>query len=453
MDKIVIIPLIISAVLLTRRSPKEVFVLVFLPSLTLLPTYYSTELVKGTPELYFYTAAILPVLAVWAYRGGESYSFHWMDAVVLAYILMVFYGQLVNSDYKKAQKVLFNNMMGISIPYIMVKSFCKDQETMIKLLLMMTVLGAIVAFVNMWEFRMFINIFDEYLRRIWPGSVMWDSGFVMTRWGFKRAFGPFSHPIVAGYVFSLIAPISIWCYFHKHYTNRNFGRVVVCLNAIGVMISISRAPMMGFIFGLMIIIYGWSRNKAVILSVMSIVLAVALMLAIPKFIMYMSVTRSTAETPDQRNIAYRKEMWESYVEVAMERPYVGWGRFSVPSVRGMKSIDSEYLGVALSSGIVALCLYLVFLLGMLIRMLHYVFGRGYDDPWACLVWCIVAGWTSAIFSQATVYSGAQSVQYLFMLGGIGHTIIIASQKGLLSEKSQVDDIPLIDHRFNFKRTL
>jgi hypothetical protein len=109
MDKIILLPLIISAAMLISREPKDVFILVFLPSLTLLPTYFDVELVSGTPELYFWSAALLPILAAWMLRGFEGYHLHWMDLVILGYLLSIFYGQWANSDYKKSQKLLFTN--------------------------------------------------------------------------------------------------------------------------------------------------------------------------------------------------------------------------------------------------------------------------------------------------------------------------------------------------------
>jgi O-antigen ligase len=211
--------------------------------------------------------------------------------------------------------------------------------------------------------------------------------------------------------------------------------------------------MLGFFMGLIIIYYGWSQNKAAILSVLLILSAVVLMVAIPKFIEYASVTRSTAETEDQRNVAYRKEMWEAYMEVVLERPYLGWGRFSVPSVKGMKSIDSEYLGVALASGLPALGFYLIFLFGMLIRLLRFAFPKAHDDPMARLAWCLISGWLSAIFSQATVYSGAQTIQYFFMLGAIGQVLITSGQSHQYSLESN-NLSPITDEQpFRFVRII
>jgi len=453
MDKIIVLPFIISAALLVSREPRDVFILVFLPVLTLLPTYFDVELVSGTPELYFWSAALIPILLAWVLRGFEGYSLHWMDLVILGYLLSIFYGQWVNSDYKQAQKLLFNNLMAIFFPYLLVRAFCEDRETLIKMIRMMTFLGAFIAVFNAIEFRIFTNYFDEILRRLWPSSVMWDIGMVLSRWGFKRALGPFSHPISAGYFFSLITPLAIWCYYQSLYRNKKIGRLVIFLNVLGLIVAISRAPMLGFFMGLVIIYYGWSLNKAAIMSIVLLVSAVVLMVAVPKFIEYASVTRATAESEDQRNVAYRKEMWEAYTEVVLERPFRGWGRFSVPAVKGMTSIDSEYLGVALTSGLPALVFYLLFLFGMLYRLLRFA-GRGaHDDPRVRLAWCLIAGWVSAIFSQATVYSGAQTVQYLYMLGAVGQVLILSTRSHALSSRANAARTEIAEQPFQFVRVL
>ena len=124
MDKIILLPFVASAALLISRKPRDVFILVFLPCLTLLPTYFDVEIIGGTPELYFWSAALIPILAAWGLQGGKGYQLHWMDLVILTYLLCIFYGQWANSDYKKAQKLLFNNMMAIFVPYFLVRAFC-----------------------------------------------------------------------------------------------------------------------------------------------------------------------------------------------------------------------------------------------------------------------------------------------------------------------------------------
>ena len=451
MDKIILLPLVISALLLATRAPREVFILSFLPAVTFFPPYFNVKVVGGIPELYFWSAALIPIIAVWAVNGFDGYESHWIDFFVFAYIVTIFLAQWSNSTYKISQKIIFNNMMGIWFPYILARSYAVDRTALISLIRAMTIAGAFVAFFNALEFRMFINHFDKHLRLLWPTYVVWDTGMVMSRWGFKRALGPFSHPIVAGYVFALISPLAIWCQNQGHYATKRKGQIIVGLNILGIFVSISRAPIIGFLLGLAVIYYGWNKNKATILTVVGTTGILLLMVIVPKFIDYISVTRATATTEAQRNVAYRKEMWEAYIDVVMERPYAGWGRFSVPSVRGIKSIDAEYLGVALASGVIALSFYLVFLFGMLIRMILYAQRTAHDDPWGRLAWCLIAGWVCAIFSQATVYSGAQSVQYLYMLGGVGQILILTHPRTETTPKAS--ESPIRQHRFGFSRTL
>ena len=221
----------------------------------------------------------------------------------------------------------------------------------------------------------------------------------------------------------------------------------------GIFVSISRAPIMGFLMGLGIIYYGWSNKKVPIAIFYSIMLSVVLLGSLPKIISYVNVTRVTAKTTDQRNVAYRKEMWEAYIDIVRERPVLGWGRFTVPSIRGMKSIDSEYLGVALASGIIALTCYLIFLFGMLIRLFRFAISKGHDDPAGRLAWCLIAGWGSAVFSLGTVYAGGQSVHLLFILGGMGQVLILSAIKEWVPGKEEIRMVPTLGRGFAFVRIL
>ena len=70
--------------------------------------------------------------------------------------------------------------MTIFFPYILVRSFAADRPTLENLLRTMTLLGAFVAVLTLVETRLFVNYFDELLRRVWPTYVMWDTGMVMS---------------------------------------------------------------------------------------------------------------------------------------------------------------------------------------------------------------------------------------------------------------------------------
>lgn len=423
MDKLVLIPFIIASVLLLNNSTRKVFLWVYIPMLTMVPNYFDSKIIQGLPELYFWSAALIPVAIVWVFRGFENYRYHWMDLMILSYVLVVFYTQWLNSDFKIAQKILFNTALTNLVPYVLVRSLFRSKEEIKDLVKTVTVIGAIIAAINCYEARMFLNIFDEYLRKIWPHSVPWDVGFIMSRAGFKRAMGPFSHPIIAGFFFTISLLLSLWSRNEKLFKNSNTGKAVLLLNALGLLASISRAPIMGGLMGLLIVYYGWSRHKGTILTISGVALSILLMAALPSFIEYISVTRATAETMDQQNAAYRKEMLDGYGEVVAERPLTGWGRFSVPTVNGMGSIDNQYLGVALHSGLIALGIYTLFLLRTLHQLYQFAKKKSFNDSSARLAWCIIGGWISSIFIQGTVYLGGQMIQYLFILAAMSQTLV------------------------------
>jgi hypothetical protein len=451
MDKLVLIPFIVASVLLLNNSTRKVFLWVYMPMLTLVPNYFDSKIVQGLPELYFWSAALIPVAIAWVCRGFENYRYHWMDFMILSYVLVVFYTQWLNSDYKIAQKILFNTALTNLVPYILVRSLFRSKKEIAELVKVITILGAITAAFNCYEARMFVNVFDEYLRKIWPHSVTWDLGFIMSRAGFKRAMGPFSHPIIAGFFFTVSLPLAIWSYHEKLFKNPRTGKAVLLLNVLGLFASISRAPIMGGLMGLLIIYYGWSRNKGTILTISGVTLSILLMAALPSFIEYISVTRATAETIDQQNAAYRKEMLDGYAEVVAERPITGWGRFSVPTVKGMNSIDNQYLGVALHSGLIAVSIYVLFLLWTLNKLFQFTRGKKFNNCRARLVWCLIAGWVSAIFIQGTVYLGSQMIQYFFILAAMGHVL---AEKSWAQESTRLYDKPVKPRpSFSFARVL
>ena len=90
---------------------------------------------------------------------------------------------------------------------------------------------------------------------------------------------------------------------------------------------------------------------------------------------------------------------------------------------------------------------------MLIRILRFAGGGARDDPEIRLAWCLLAGWVSAIFSQATVYSGAQTVQYLFMLGAVGQVLMLTGQAPQFSRETKTRSPDLEQHPFRFIRVL
>jgi hypothetical protein len=451
MDKIILLFLLFTMGLLTQKSPKELFMTFFLPILTVMPVYYETKIIPGIPELSFWSAVLLPIAVAWMVNDhAEGYRFSLADILVVSHLLFVFAGQWHNSTYKEAQKVLYNDLTIRLLPFIMIRAWFMDPESRIRMFRVMILTGAVVAVFQAIEMRFWVNVFDEPIRRIWPKSVAWSGG--MKRGGWKRASGPFGHPICAGYYYTMFVPLAIWLWKNDYFKTRKYGFRITLICIVGGITSISRAPIIGIFLGLILIWYGWSKFKGMATMVLACVGIMAGIFIIPKAIAYINVDRATAVTEDQRNAAYRNELMDNYKEVIAEKPWLGWGRFTVPVVKGQDSVDNEYLWMVLVSGKSALYAYLAGIFWILIRLIFFAIRGDPTRKEIRLAWCMIASILTALFTQATVYSGTQTVQFFYVILGISEGLI---QYGPweTTQASYPRNLGESDYGYHFSRTL
>jgi len=455
MDKLVILPLFGAIVLFYKgKDARELFVTYFLPILTLIPAYYDTKLVGGIPEFAFWSAALIPLTFVWFVNEKmEGYKFSWLDVIMILHIVFIFYAQFDATGYKDGQKIVFREILKRLIPYLMLKAVMLDPKRRIAALKTILVLGAIVSFFMLYDFKFYYNILDEIWRKLWPTRVPWDG--VMSRMGFKRAPGSFAHPISAGYFFAMTTPIALWAWKEKIFTKPHMGTIILGLNALGVITSVSRAPIAGLFLSLVIIWFGWSRNKSISGGALIFTAIIGLAIMVPKFVEYVSVKRSHAVTQDQENAAYRKEMLDNYIEIIKEKPTWGWGRYTFPVVKGQKSIDNEYLFIAITSGMTNLIVYLAIIVIVLVRLLRFTLKESYDSPKGRLGWVLISAWISAVFTQATVYSGMQTTHYFFMIAAVAEALILMGNENYLPEEENPSEDAILEpkHAYHFSRTL
>ena len=422
MDKIILLFMLASIALLMYKEPKELFIYFFLPVLTMMPVYFQTKIVSGIPEISFWSAVLLPIAFVWIFnKHGEGYRFSPLDLLILLHLVLVFSGEWHNTTYKEAQKVFYNDLTIRLLPCIMARAWFMDSDSRLKMFKIIVVCGAIVAAFQIIEFRLWFNVFDDILRKIWPHSVPWGGG--MRRGGLKRAAGPFGHPICSGYFFTMFVPLAIWLWKNDYFELKKHGRWLFLLCVMGGITSISRAPIAGIVMGFIIIWYGWAKNKSVATMLLVSFLIITSILVVPKLVAYMSASRATAETEDQRNAAYRKELLENYQEVIAEKPLFGWGRFGVPVVKGQDSVDNEYLVIVLASGYMSLYAYLACILWVLVRLTLFAVFSDPSSREGRLAWCLLAGLITAAFTQTTVYAGTQTVQFFYMLMGFSEALV------------------------------
>uniref|UniRef100_UPI0030186FC4 hypothetical protein n=1 Tax=Psychrilyobacter sp. TaxID=2586924 RepID=UPI0030186FC4 len=138
----------------------------------------------------------------------------------------------------------------------------------------------------------------------WPG---WP------RYGYVRAAAVYAHPILAGMMWAFYSLFAICLRRRKVWGSDNVAKLIIILNVAGMLMSISKGPILGFIAGGVLLVIEWTKRRVMAFTLVAIILAIGLPLASIKFIQYASVNRFNAKNKTQENIAYRKELIDNYV--------------------------------------------------------------------------------------------------------------------------------------------
>jgi hypothetical protein len=141
---------------------------------------------------------------------------------------------------------------------------------------------------------------------------------------------------------------------------------------------------------------------------------------------YASVGRAAATTTSQESAAYRKELLDKYVDIAIERSALGWGRNGWPKVAGMPSIDNYYLLLSLMHGVPATALLLLLVGVTMARLLRDGMKAGMLTPRGSSLSFRLAGiYAGFAFSVLTVYMGDNVIPIFFTVLGLADSYLCA----------------------------
>lgn len=413
MQPVVVLPGLIATLVAWRTSPQRALAFVCLPCLLLLPAYYTFK-APGIPQLTFHNYMLLGVASVWALRGPRL-KLRWLDLLVAFFGVTAVASEFENRDFHEARNLAAHVIMVVGAPYLLGRMAAAKHGTTVAALGALVVIGAAIGWASPWEARMGNNPFDLW-RSVWPVHVPWDGA--LYRSGLRRVAGPFAHPICHGFFFSMALPIALWLFDqglpHSKRTRWILGAGLV----LGLLLSQSRGPMLGAAIACAVARVGWSSRRVLITATGALLLAFAGLFTFDAVSRYAAVDRSSATTESQETVAYRKEMIARYVEVVEERPLSGYGRYQIPVVAGLKSIDNQYLFLALTHGVPHAAAFVLILLGAAGVLGWRLAHANLNDPTGRLGWALVGLLLGSVLTQATVFAGTQTAQLLLFFVGL-----------------------------------
>jgi hypothetical protein len=455
MQLIILMPALFAAYLALTRSPAAAFVHVYVPVLLLLPDYYRM-ITPGLPDPTFSEAAIFPVALIYMWRAGWRWRYSLTDGLVAGFAASVAYSEYRASGYADAQNLIFDMLGTVLFPYILAKGLIESGRLGGLLAKRIAFLLFLVTLVSLYEFKFGVTLWRLILDPLFPDQQI---GWVTTfRWGFTRVAGPYAHAILAGVLLAVGWRLSRWLEWSGQWERRfrylpdlplTKGHLISLGLLCGLFITFTRGPWIGAALAALVAGIGRAKDQRRAAKTVAALLIVVGVPAAIVFLSWIDGGREAAQTVAQESAAYRKEMFEQYLDVAVQHSVWGWGMNGWPQLPGLGSIDNHYLLLLLRHGGIALGFFVLLLGTMSVRLFRLGLAgpparpRGSSLPFTLLSLYVAIG-----FAIATVYLGAQTMPVLFVLTGWAEALLLAGP--------QVQDCGAADApapAFRFQRVL
>ncbi|MGB8258825.1 MAG: O-antigen ligase family protein, partial [Terracidiphilus sp.] len=450
MGLVILIPAVLCWAALARGGARAALVWVWLPCVLLLPSYYILRF-SHMPPFHFADMAILPIGAALAAGHMRRWRLDWMDLWVFLYAFSFALSeampdQLANGDWKRfftaseatsrqlsatlsnGEFAFFGAICSMVLPYMAGKLLMESaapgqapaRRAAVRCMLFCL---ALVTVLSLRDFLTGGSIWQNVFHHFFPDQVVeWP---LQKRWGFGRITGPFAHAILAGMIFLAGSVYSVWLLR----VDRRWGRVrlmaglpfllrTVAISAIvaGLLMTQSRGPWIGVgLAGLLVLLL---RHLGVVRAAVLFTVIAGGLLAFAWGLgsRYTQGAQYQATSQEQASAIYRRQLLKSYTPVIRERPLFGWGFTDYPAANGQKSIDNEFLWLAVTQGLVGLSLFVVIATGSGLRLLLLA-SRPASAEDRGLIYAHMAVLLGLFSTLATVYMGEQVVLLFFFIIG------------------------------------
>jgi hypothetical protein len=437
MGFIVAIPAIIALYWAIRYSAASAFISVYLPVLLLLPEYYRWS-IPGLPDPTFSQAAILPIALICLPKALGVWRWSLADFLILGFAGCVALSEYENSGYNEAQNLMFDMLASVVLPYIVAKALIEPNGLRVAFARKFAFLIFAVCVISVYEFRFGRTPWQNFLNPFFPGQgEAWVTTF---RYGFARVAGPYGHAILGGLIIIVGYRIQRWLewggYWEPTFKYLRWlkipkARLMTLGIAMGILMTLVRGPWAGGVAGVAIAMIGRAKNRR---KAMVSLCAVIILIGIPagaSFYSYASVGRANAKSDSQETAAYRIELIEKYIDTALQRSALGWGRNTWPRVEGMPSIDNYYLLLALMHGFIADGFLLAIFLTMIYRLIRFEMrGPPVLAVRNSLGFTLAAIYLGIGVTIATVYMGLAVTPVFAIITGWSEGYLLSNRRSL-----------------------
>lgn len=424
--------LIALAALLLGYSVETAFVFIYLPALLLLPNYFHW----GLPALSFPEWALIPIWIVLLRKiFHRQWHFSALDGLVFAFVTWNFLSDSHSMGITAIVDRIAAPFVLAIVPYLAAKMLIEPTGRRVTFMRMFIYCLFIDSVLAVYEFRMGDNPVRNLFQQLFSTNVGW---FTQMRGGFGRASGPFGHSIMMGSALAIaiilqryLMRYASWKRGFRWLPNLPVSKSWILLLGLiaGSLMTLSRGPWMGVVAGLMIAAVGTSANpiRALIRVVPMLVLGGLLLVVSART--FLNAEDIYSSQDEIATAAYRVQLLDLYREIALEKSFWGWGTSMWPTVRGMQSIDNEYLLLTLNNGLPALILFGLLVSVAVVRLsFRALFARNLPSSERALLFTISGALVAVAVSAVTVSLGEQLYPIVFLLFGWGEGCLVSNRR-------------------------
>jgi hypothetical protein len=439
MTIVVLIPALLCVVALFLWPVEKVFRNIALPVVLLCPLIYFWK-VALLPPIDFSDAVLLPLGVAMGLRCLRRWQFSLVDLWMALFVFSTFWADHTLGRSTTSIFELFDAVCTTLIPYMAGKLLIEQRGGRVATLRRIVVLLFGISLAASVEFFAAINPWEKFFSLFFPRDLFdWTRQF---RAGHARMTGPFWQAELAGTMLMLGVILALWLARYADWGQRlrsalwiplRKSSLVVATLVIAIFLTQSRGPELGLLFAVPIALIGRSRH------VLRSTLLTLLFLAVVGTTAYVAIANYSATraptSEEQQTAQYRAIMIKHYVPLAEHGGPWGFGP-QFPTFSIYKSIDNEYLYVALVQGWVGLTTFLLISGG---TMYHLVWAAIYNSekPDRAFAFTLLGVFLGMLVILATVFLGYQPQIFFFLIAGWAQALNMSAEKRRLPEFERI----------------
>jgi hypothetical protein len=342
-----------------------------------------------------------------------------MEFLLLVYVVVRVVADYLGRGYSDAQNYAFYLLSSLIGCYLMGRYLIDSRRMDIETARTFVLLFLILFPIFLYEAKFWVSPIYKIFGPLFPNSY----SSVSIRWGIARTAGTFEHPILACIMIIAVYRMHRWLSWLGVWEQTQTGWLgflqkqskrfplafkyqISAVLILMALMTISRGPWLGGFAGAILVAVGNAKNRKQWLIIVVLIFLVGGVAGQAALDAYITPKEGEVLSGEAQTMLYRKVMIDQYKGFLMEKLWTGWGLTTVPTIRGMESIDNAFFLMALQHGIFS----------------QVKFGLKAKAGEAPIGFTFSGIYLMCFIAFSSVYMGAQTEPMLFLLLGWGESI-------------------------------